>query len=263
MLELAMGLLTGGVVATFLPKVRKAIPRPVEVVLWMAFIGASLMTVARVSDPKLREVTASILWAAGQVAGSQLADVAGSAREWAVVHRFDIAAFTALAAGADVVALALMRANRTARRMSPRVHLAEFFEIPQPVRAPAYAGTPNPLAAIDRRLAEASRAGLHRLTHSVERSRLFVRLELLYAHALRPGRRRLHVVKMALGIGPHVDEAPASAQTVPEPIPSAFAAEAGRPAVSPRPRATHARTSPQRRRTPRRAGVPPAGALRQ
>ena len=67
LLQFSIALFTGMVAVTFVPSIRKAIPRPVEVLLWIALITACGIGLLSVTDANARNLSASIFWASEKV----------------------------------------------------------------------------------------------------------------------------------------------------------------------------------------------------
>ena len=154
-LQFAIALCTGMVAATFIPSVRRAIPRAVEVVLWVALIIVCAAGVVAVTDSNARNLTTSVLWGADHVINTIVGLVLGSAWAWIYDHRFPIATWLVLVAGADLFALVLIRSVRKARPWQPRVRLGEWMEVPVPA-APVRVAHADPLVDVNRRLAAGS-----------------------------------------------------------------------------------------------------------
>jgi hypothetical protein len=154
LLQFSIALFTGMVAATFVPPVRKAIPRPAEAVLWAAFITVCVLGVMSVTDKSARDLSMAAVWASEQVVNTILGLLLGGAGSWIAEHRFAIASWLVIVAGADVLALMLIRSMRSAAPWAPRVRLGEWMELPLsgpavPVRHPAA----DPLAGLNRALA--------------------------------------------------------------------------------------------------------------
>ncbi|HKC19351.1 MAG TPA: hypothetical protein VKE27_06925 [Candidatus Dormibacteraeota bacterium] len=155
-LQFSIALFTGMVAATFVPPVRRAIPRPVEVSLWVAFVTVCVLGVTSITDKNAREVSTSAFWGADQIfnttVGLMLAGVGG----WIHDHRFSIASWLVIVAGTDIFALMFLHSARNAQPWRPRVWLREWMEIPIPVAEPAYAGQSSrsdALLDVNRRIA--------------------------------------------------------------------------------------------------------------
>ncbi len=157
LLQFSIALFTGMVAATFVPPVRKAIPRPAEVVLWVALITACVLGVMSVTDQNARDLSIASAWAAEQVVNTIFGLLLGGVGSWIYEHRFVIASWLIIVAGADALALMLVRSMRIATPWAPRVRLGEWMELPLseppvPVRQPAA----DPLVGVNRSLAAAT-----------------------------------------------------------------------------------------------------------
>jgi hypothetical protein len=153
LLQFSIALLTGMVAATFVPPVRKAIPRAVEVGLWIALVTVCLVGVMSVTDTNARNLSTSALWGADQVIGTILGVLLGSAGTWMAENRFAIGSWLIVVAGADIFCLMLLGSIRSAAPWRPRVRLREWMELPPPARG--LAPTPvvaDALAGANRRL---------------------------------------------------------------------------------------------------------------
>jgi hypothetical protein len=157
LLQLSIALFTGMVAATFVPPVRRAIPRPVEICLWVAFVTVCVLGVASISDPNARELSGAAMWAADQLISTTVALLVGGVGSWISDHRFAIASWLVIIAGADIFALMLLGSMRSRRQWQPRVRLGEWMEIPIPAHAPAPAqrrqAAAHPFAGANRRIA--------------------------------------------------------------------------------------------------------------
>jgi hypothetical protein len=223
-LELAAALLTGAAAITLIPHRRNLIGATVESVVWVAFVLASGLCIATFGDPRIQEATASVAWGALALARIQVAFVMDIVGAWTVAHRFMIANWVAIAAGADVLVLVFIRTTRAARQSAPRAHLGEWFELPRRVVRPAVVPAADPLAAIDRRLAAAAHLELQSMKGKVQTSPALARAAAATAHLLGPGHLRLRMVKLAIGIRlrrevlAHAAAAPVSVQIMGRPI---------------------------------------------
>lgn len=142
------------VAATFIPSVRKSIPKVAEVGIWIAFLTVCFIGVTTVTDPNARNLSVTAVWAVDQIlntiAGLLFAGLAG----WIADNRFLISSWMVIVAGADVFALILLRSMRSATPWQPRVRLREWMELPLPSRAPVpQPAVADPLADVNRRLA--------------------------------------------------------------------------------------------------------------
>ena len=157
LLQFSIALFTGMVAATFVPPVRKAIPTAVEVALWLALITACVLGVMSVTDPNARNLSFSALWATDQVLNTIVGLMLGGIGIWISDHRFAIASWLVITAGADVLALMLLHSLRNAAAWQPRVRLREWMELPvhppaAPMPQPVLA---DPLSDVNRKLAGA------------------------------------------------------------------------------------------------------------
>ena len=145
------------VAATFVPSVRRAVPRPAEVVLWASLITVCVLGVMSVTDKNARDLSVAAFWAAEQVVNTVFGLLLGGVGTWIHEHRLAIASWLIVVAGADMLALMLIRSMRRATPWAPRVRLGEWMELPlsgppEPVRRPAA----DPFFGISRRLAAAT-----------------------------------------------------------------------------------------------------------
>jgi hypothetical protein len=157
MLQFCIALLTGMVAATFIPPVRKSIPKPVEVVLWIALFFFCALGLLNVSDPNARDLSASAIWASEQLINNLAGVLLGGVASWISANRYAIATWLIIVAGVDIFGLMLLGSIRSATPWRPRIRLREWMEVPVP--APAVAPRPvvaDPLAGVSRRLAGAS-----------------------------------------------------------------------------------------------------------
>ncbi len=157
LLQFCIALFTGMVAATFVPSIRRSIPRIVEVGLWIALVTVCVLGVMSIPDSNARDLSLSALWAASQVLNTIVGLVLGGVAAWISDHRFVLATWLIIVAGVDVFALMLLNSIRNARPWQPRVRLREWMELPVPApalaRAPVVAG---PFVGANRRLTGAS-----------------------------------------------------------------------------------------------------------
>ena len=188
LLQFSIALFTGLVAATFIPPVRKAIPRPVEVLLWAGLIVVCAIGLLSISSESARNLSASVIWAADQVVNTIIGILLGSVVAWIVDHRFVIATWLLIAAGADLLLLILMRSMRKSRAAQPRIRLREWMEMPVPVAASsarARAASADPLVELNRRLAAGSAVlATAMLTRTVDLS-IWIRNVVLPMHGRR------------------------------------------------------------------------------
>ncbi len=154
LLQFSIALFTGMVAATLVPAVRKALPRVVEVGLWIAFVTVCVFGVASITDVRARELSSSAVWGTDQLLNTLVMQLLGGALAWVSDHRFVIATWLLIVAGADALALNLVRSMRNARSWQPRIRLGEWMEVPVPGAAlPAIVPVADPLEDLNRRLA--------------------------------------------------------------------------------------------------------------
>ncbi len=192
LLQFSIALFTGMVAATFVPPVRRAIPRPVEIGIWIAFVCVCVLGVTSISDPNARELSASAAWGADQIINTMIGLTLGGFGGWISDHRFSIASWLVIVAGVDIFALMFLSSARSGRAWRPRVRLGEWMELPLAVpegaparRQPALA---DPLAGANRRIAAAvAIAGTTLLAKFIDVS-IWVRDEILPGQAQRLAR---------------------------------------------------------------------------
>ena len=153
LLQFSIALFTGMVAATLVPPVRRAIPREVEVLLWVAFLISCVIGVVSISDRNARELTSSALWGIEQLIHTAVGLLVGGLLGWIYDHRFMFAAGLAIVATVDLLALSVLWVMRSAKGWQPRVRLGEWMEMPLPGHV---AFEPEAIADGDRRV------GLHR-----------------------------------------------------------------------------------------------------
>src|SRR5256886_17123844 len=158
LLQFSIALFTGMVAATFVPAIRRSIPRPVEVLLWVALMTACVVGLLSITDKNARELTTSVIWATDQVVNTIVGLLFGVVGGWISANRFLIASWLIIVAVGDFFALMLLRSVRRARVWQPRVRLGEWMEMPVPVastRTLARASS-DPRVDVNRRLAAAT-----------------------------------------------------------------------------------------------------------
>jgi hypothetical protein len=157
MLQFLIALFTGMVAATFVPPVRRAIPRPVEIFLWVAFVTVCVLGVASITDPNTRELSTSAVWGADQIINTTVGLVLGGVGGWLSDHRFSVTSWLVIVAGIDILALMFLGSLRRLRQSRPRIRLREWMEIPIPAPEAALGrrlqATADPLAGVNRRIA--------------------------------------------------------------------------------------------------------------
>jgi hypothetical protein len=154
LLQFSIALFTGLVAATFVPSVRRSIPRFVEVLFWIGLVVACTIALVSISDPNARELSASAAWGVDQLITTLFALLLGGVVSWFSENRFVLATWLVIAVGVDVLVLILRSSMRSGMGWQPRVRLGEWMEFPvqaAPAR-PAAAAT-DPLAGVNRRIA--------------------------------------------------------------------------------------------------------------
>lgn len=153
LLQLSVALFTGMVAATLVPPVRRAIPQPIEILLWVGFVTVCVLGVASINDPNARELSTSVVWGADQIVNTTVGLLVGGIGTWISDHRFQITSWLVVIAGADIFALILLGSLRRGQPWQPRVLLGEWMEIPLSAPEPAVARRRDPLAGANRRIA--------------------------------------------------------------------------------------------------------------
>jgi hypothetical protein len=154
LLQFSIALFTGMVAATFVPPVRRSIPKVVEVLLWVALVAVCTLGVLSITDPNARELSSSAAWGVDQVINTTVGLMLGGVAMWMSDHRFAIAFWFIIAAGVDLMALALLRSRRAGMGWQPRVRLREWMELPIPgAMADQPLAVPDPIAELNRKLA--------------------------------------------------------------------------------------------------------------
>lgn len=141
------------VAATFVPTVRRTIPRALELGLWLSLICVCTLAIVGVADPGARELTSSALWGVDQIINTAVGLALGGLVGWIADNRFVIATALALFAAIDLVIVAFVRLVRASQGWQPRVRLGEWMEMPSPAK---FASEPSVRAdrrsALNRRL---------------------------------------------------------------------------------------------------------------
>ena len=135
-LQFSIALFTGMVAATLVPPVRKSIPRPVEIGLWVGLVIACVIGVTSITNPNARELTASAFWGVDQVINTLVGLLGAGILSWIGDHRFTIASGAVLVFAVDSLALAMVQSYRHARAWQPQVRLGEWMELPRRSLAP-------------------------------------------------------------------------------------------------------------------------------
>ena len=131
LLQFSIALFTGMVAATLVPPVRRVVPRPIEIILWVALVVVCVFGVLSIANPRARELTASAFWGVDQVIMTLAGLTGAGLTGWLLDNRFTLATCLTIACGVDVVALGLLRSYRKGRAWQPRVRLYEWMELPR------------------------------------------------------------------------------------------------------------------------------------
>src|SRR5258708_35173049 len=97
------------VAATLVPPVRRAIPKPVEVGLWVGLVTVCTLGIVGMADPHARELTSSAVWGVDQIVTTAAGPMVGAVAGWMSSNRFAIATLLAGVARIDVLGLSLLR----------------------------------------------------------------------------------------------------------------------------------------------------------
>jgi hypothetical protein len=166
--QFSIALFTGMVAATLVPPVRRAVPRPIEIVLWVVLVIVCALGIISITDPQARELTASAFWGVDQVIMTLAGLMGGGLAGWLVDNRFALATCLTIVCGVDIVALALLRSHRKGRAWQPRVRLYEWMELPHLSRPAEAVVVPYAVDGLSRRLEAAMAvAGAALLTWAV------------------------------------------------------------------------------------------------
>jgi hypothetical protein len=169
-LQFSIALCTAMVAATFVPTVRRLMPRWFEIALWVALIFVCWLGVASIKDPHARELTSSINWALGQIFSTMIGLAGLSILDTLHANRFAIANAVVTLFGADLLALAVLSTYREGRGWQPKVRLGAWLEVPA-VPVPVMVQAPQPYAIdeLNERLTAATAtAGAAAATWSVQ-----------------------------------------------------------------------------------------------
>jgi hypothetical protein len=150
--QFSIALFTGMVAATLVPPVRRVVPRPIEVVLWVVLVVVCVFGIISITNPRARELTASAFWGVDQVIVTLAGLMGAGMTGWLVDNRFTLAICLTIACGVDIVALALVRSYRKGRVWQPRVRLYEWMELPRLSRPAEAVVAPYAVDALSRRL---------------------------------------------------------------------------------------------------------------
>lgn len=163
-LQFCIALFTGTVIATFAPPVRRSIPRWVEVTLWVALIVVCVMGVMSVKEPRARELTGSLAWAADHIINTVVGLTGAGVVGWLAEHRFAIADGAVVLFAIDVLVVAMMRSWRAGQASLPQAHLMEWFELPSRAAMVAKPAVPYAVDELSRKLERGlATAGAHAL----------------------------------------------------------------------------------------------------
>ncbi|HVH63721.1 MAG TPA: hypothetical protein VNA65_08975 [Candidatus Dormibacteraeota bacterium] len=169
LLQFSIALFTGMVAATLIPPVRRSIPRPVEVLLWLAFFVVCALGVLSITDRNARELSASAVWGADQMINAVAGLSLGGVWAWIGENRFPIASWMMILAGADLFLLVVLRSRRAVHGWQPRVRLREWMELPLPAMMPEPVRAGDPIAGLNRRVvAGVAVAGTTTLTSALD-----------------------------------------------------------------------------------------------
>jgi len=145
LLQFSIALLTGMVAATLVPPVRRVVPRPVEIILWVALVVVCVIGVLSITNQHARELTASAFWGVDQMVLTLTGLMGAGITGWLAENRFTLGNALLVAGGVDIMALALLRSYRQGRAWQPRVRLYEWMELPR-LRVPLTEPVPSPYA---------------------------------------------------------------------------------------------------------------------
>jgi hypothetical protein len=189
LLQFSIALFTGMVASTFVPPVRRAIPRPAEVGLWAAFIAACVLGVVNVTDPRARELTSSAVWGIDQLINNVAAGAVGGVAAAVAANRLAIGVCIVLLTSVDLLALVLLRAHRKSRAWQPRVRLVEWMELPTLTPVPAQApAAPHALQRLIRQAAALEAMGGAAVFASLVHTFIWLRNVVLPREAARLAR---------------------------------------------------------------------------
>ena len=119
------------VAATLVPAVRRVVPRPVEIILWVALVVVCAIGVLSIANPHARELTASAFWGGDQMVLTLTGLMGAGVTGWLAENRFTLGNAVLVAGGVDIIALALLRSYRKGRAWQPRVWMYEWMELPR------------------------------------------------------------------------------------------------------------------------------------
>jgi len=154
-LQFSAAAFTGMAAAMIVPSVRRALPRWVEALIWLGLVVTCLMAITDVNQGNTRLLTESAAWGADQIVNTSFGLMVAAFLVWLGEHRYVIANAVATLAGADVLALAILRSYRRGQAGQLRIALGEWFEVPLE-RAPVPAPVPYALDEWNRRAENAA-----------------------------------------------------------------------------------------------------------
>ena len=155
LLQFSIALFTGMVAATLVPPVRRVVPRPVEIAMWVVLAVVCVIGVLSITNPHAKELTGSVFWGMDQIITTLVGLLGAGVTASLVDNRFGIATALTLACGADVMALALLRSQRKSRGWQPIVRLYEWMELPRLVPVVEPVEVPYAIDELNRKWAAA------------------------------------------------------------------------------------------------------------
>jgi hypothetical protein len=168
LLQFSIALFTGMVAATFVPPVRRAIPKQLELALWIGLVTVCTLGIVGIADPRTRELTSSAVWGVDQIVNTSAGLMVGGVVGWISENRFAIATWLAVLAGVNLLVLALVRSRRKAQAWQPRVWLGEWMEMPShQILAAQAAARPDPMAEFNRGVAASTAVARAQLLKSL------------------------------------------------------------------------------------------------
>lgn len=159
--QVSVAVFAGMAAAMIVPTVRAAVPRWVEPLIWLGLIVSCWLAITNIQEANTRYLTESAAWGANQIVNTSIGIAFAAAREavlaWLGEHRYAIANAVVILAGADILALAMLRSHRQGQGWQPRVALGEWFEVPlKRASAPAPVEVPYALEEWNRRAERAA-----------------------------------------------------------------------------------------------------------
>ena len=147
-LQFSLAVFAGMAAAMVVPSVRRSVPRWMEAAIWLGLIVTCWLAITSIQPVNTRNLTESAAWGADQIFNTSMGLVFASMLVWAGDHRFAIANAVVVIAGADILALVLLRSYRKGAGWQPRVRLGEWVELPLH-RVPAPFPAPVPYVIDD------------------------------------------------------------------------------------------------------------------